>query len=92
MIVAIGVDRIYGFQLFDGSIKSEDFGAFIINILDTYAEIRGNASKYVFYVDNCSTHHALLVKERIYSKVIFMHGPSYTPEFNSVENLFSTYK
>ncbi len=61
MIVAMGVDRIYGFQLFYGSISSPDFAGFIINILDHYDEIKNNRSKYIFYVDNCSTHHSLLV-------------------------------
>ena len=40
MIVAIGFDRIYGYQIFDGSIKQEDFGFFMINILDNHPEIR----------------------------------------------------
>ena len=40
MIVAMGVDRIYGFQLFYGSISSPDFAGFIINILDHYDEIK----------------------------------------------------
>ena len=40
MIVAIGFDIIYGYQIFDGSIKAEDFGFFMINILDNHPEIR----------------------------------------------------
>ena len=34
MIVAMGVNKIFGFQIFLGSIKSTDFAAFIINIVD----------------------------------------------------------
>ncbi len=92
MIVAIGFDNIYGFQIYDGSITAEDYGDFIVNILRNHEEIRLNITKYFFYVDNCSTHHAKLIKEKLTSKVMFFYGPKYTPEFNSVENLFSIYK
>ena len=92
MIVAIGFDRVYGFQIFDGSITAKDYGDFLINILDNYQDIRQNINDYFFYVDNCRTHHAGIIKEKLVNKINFCYGPAYTPEFNSVENLFSIYK
>ena len=65
MIEAIGFDKIYGFQIFDGSITATDYWNFILNIIDFYHEIKNNINKYMFYVDNCSTHHAKLIKEKL---------------------------
>ena len=92
MIVAMGIDRIEGFQIFDRAIKAEDYGNFLINIVHNNDQIQQNIDNYVFYVDNCSTHHAVIVKDKLYDKFHFFYGPPYTPEFNCVENLFSVYK
>ena len=46
----------------------------------------------MIYADNCSTHHAVIVKEKLFDKIHFFYGAPYSPEFNCVENLFSIYK
>ena len=69
MIVAIGFDNIYGFQIYCGSIDSQDYGNFIMNIIHNHDEIRKNIKRYFFYVDNCSTHHAKIIKEKLEKKV-----------------------
>ena len=58
MIVAMGTKKIEGYQIFNGSVTSVNFGFFMLNIIDNNIKIKENLNKYVFYVDNMSTHHA----------------------------------
>lgn len=52
LILAVSKNKIYGGQLFDGSIKGSDFGLFIINILKFNSELMEKLDNVYFYIDN----------------------------------------
>jgi len=57
--------------------------------------IRGTDKKVCAIVDNCSTHHGLLVREWAEKKTDFItifHLPSYAPDLNPVEYLNNNLK
>ena len=56
LIAAIGENQWYGFSLFRGSIKAQDFGWFILNLIKSHSEIKNDIKSFIFYCDNYSTH------------------------------------
>ena len=48
-------------MLFKGSIKSSDFGGFIIILLKHYSKILNRLHNYVFCLDNASIHKAKIL-------------------------------
>ena len=44
-------NRIIGCQLFDGSVLSEDFGGFLIRVIENNSDIRNNLDIVCIYLD-----------------------------------------
>jgi len=47
LIAAVGKDKIYGFQIFQGSLTAKDFGAFLVNVIDNDPHIKTNLFSFV---------------------------------------------
>ncbi len=61
LLVAISTQGILGFQIFDGSVKSGDFGQFMIHLIVNNPYISINLSNFIFYMDNARIHHAKIL-------------------------------
>ena len=82
-------NELLGFQIFDGSVKGEDFGAFVINLINNTEKLNRNLDKMIFFCDNCSVHKVMACKE-LFAKVRFKYNTPYSPFLNPVEELFGT--
>jgi hypothetical protein len=71
LIAAITEDKILGFQVMKGSVKGKDFGAFLVNLINSLPLVN-SLDNYVFFMDNSKTHHAKILKTlRSYLHVVF---------------------
>ena len=60
---AISDEKLLGYMLFKGIIKSRDFGGFLICLLKSYPLITNSLSKYIFCLDNAAIHKAKVLIE-----------------------------
>ena len=79
-------------MIFKGLIEANDFGGFIIRLLQKYPEIEQNFEKTVFYMDNASIHKEKNLKNKLFNKKNILYGPPYTPQFNPIEEFFGLLK
>lgn len=90
-ISMVGALKKSGMQIiypYDGPVNAERFVDFLDNRLKPYIK-----DGDVIIMDNCRTHHALLVKAKLKEisvEAIFL--PPYSPEFNPIEESWSTVK
>jgi len=91
VITAITKEKIIGFQVFKGSIETNEFGAFLAGLVKANPELLKDRSKYVFYMDNAPIHHARSLKPFLkHFNVIY--GAPYSPFLNPIEEIFSSWK
>ena len=84
-------DRILAYQIFQTGTSARDFGAFLINLIQSCNLQENSLDKYVFFLDNSTTHHAKDLKIlRNYLHICF--NAPYTPQLNPIEELFSLWK
>lgn len=74
-----------------GVVTSKDFGGFLINLIKNQDEIRNFLSSFIFYIDNAATHMAKYL-DKIKKNINIMYGPSYSPQLNPIEGVFSLWK
>ena len=84
-------NNLIGMMLFQGSVKSSDFGAFLLFLLKNNNVIKSNLNNYIFYMDNASIHKAnLLNKLKLCVRIKFI--PPYSPMINPIEEVFAIWK
>jgi len=89
MISAITNKGKLRYHFYRGKFNQKVYMDFLMRI------IRGTDKKVFAIVDNCSTHHGLLVREWVEKKKIFItifNLPSYAPHLNPVEYLNNNLK
>jgi len=91
VIAAITNSKIIGYQIFQGSITAEDFGAFLSLLLNHNSDILENSSRYAFFMDNARIHKALLLQPFLKNFDIFFNTP-YSPFLNIIEEFFGLLK
>jgi hypothetical protein len=71
-----------------GSVTSQDFGAFICELLNRYSHIRQNLQGYFWVMDNATIHHASVLYDLFKNFKMCFNAP-YSPFLNPVEECFS---
>jgi transposase len=80
-----GMQELYPY---DGSVDAERFADFIENKLKPHLKAGD-----VLIMDNCRTHHALLLKEKLKELSLeVLYLPPYSPELNPIEECWSVIK
>ena len=75
-LLRISEEKIIGYQLFQESVKAEDYGAFIWQYI---------------YMDNASTHKSQSIKFILDNMHVFYEAP-YSPFLNPIEEVFGIWK
>ena len=91
VIAAISKTELIGYQIFEGSLKAQDFASFLGELIRNNHEIQKNLSKTVFYFDNCSIHKAKL-QHRLFEVINILYAPPYSPFINPIEYFFGLWK
>ncbi len=91
VIAAITKSKVLGFQIYKGSISSEEFGGFIISLLISNPIILEQSSKYILFMDNAPIHHAKILKPFLSNFRILYNAP-YSPFLNPIEEFFGNWK
>ena len=88
LLMAITEEEILKFELHENSINSDIFYEFIKNIIDNL-----NENGYYFLFDNAPIHKSKKIKSLITESGNFIIDlPSYSPNNNPIENVFSLIK
>ena len=91
VVAAITKSKILGYQIFKGSVTSEEFGSFIASLLNANPEIIKDRSRYVFFMDNAPIHKANSLKPLFENFNIAFNAP-YSPFLNPIEEFFGNWK
>ena len=91
VVVAMTAEGYLGFQIFNGSVKSQDFAGFLSSLVSSLALSNPN-DKYVFLMDNAAIHRSKIFKEIVGNQVSILYNAPYSPMFNCIEELFSKWK
>lgn len=83
------IQGIIGYKILDGGFDRTHFFDFIENMI-----LEGKlSSDMVLVMDNVRFHHVNEIKELLRINLIqFVYLPSYSPQFNPIENVFSVLK
>ena len=88
---AVTKDKFLGFQIFKTSVAAQEFGFFLVSLLQKYPEIREDRAEYVFFMDNVLTHKAVAIKDLLAGLNVCYSAP-YSPFLNPIEEVFGTWK
>ena len=50
-------------MVFEESVKSSDFGIFLLEMINNSNDLKNNLDDYVFIFDHCPTHHAKCLQD-----------------------------
>ena len=90
-IVAMINEKIIGLQIIEGSVKSGDFGCFLLKLIKLNFPAKASLNNVVFFMDNAQIHKSDSLKElRNFIKIQF--NAPYSPALNPIEELFSLAK
>lgn len=88
MVGALKKSGMQALYPYDGAVNAEKFVHYVENKLKPILE-----SEDVVIMDNCSIHHAKIVKERLCKLGIsVLYLPPYSPELNPIEEAWSKIK
>ena len=74
-----------------GGVDGSTFGCFICSLIAEYPEILEPSAKMCFVLDNCTIHHARILKNlRSFLKIFFL--PPYSPFLTPIEEFFGLVK
>ncbi len=93
-IAAISSEGLVGVDLELNSVNSDKFIDFIRGtIIPEMQPFDGSNSKSILIMDNCSIHHVRLVKQLLQDAgILLIFLPPYSPDFNPIEETFSSVK
>ena len=93
-IAAISCEGLVGVELTTGSVNAEKFLEFVQGTLIPEMEpFDGSKKKSIVVLDNCSIHHARLVKDALEDAgILVIYLPPYSPDLNPIEEAFSYIK
>ena len=91
LLAAITKERVLGYQVFQGSVKAEDYGSFILELLSSNEQLLYNLKNCVFYMDNARIHKAKVLKPLLSRLTVFYAAP-YSPFLNPIEEWFGVVK
>ena len=91
LLAAVSDDGILGFMVFKGSVKGNDYGAFILKLIDSNEIIKNNLENYVFCMDNARIHAAKAINH-ILLRLNTFYLPPYSPFLNPIEEVFGLWK
>lgn len=84
-------NELLAFQIFRGSVKARDFGAFIINMINSNQYLKDKVDDIVLFCDNASIHKGKVLNE-LFSKIEVVYNVPYCPFLNPIEELFGRWK
>ena len=93
-IAAISCEGLVGVELTTGNVNGEKFLEFVHGTLIPEMEpFDGTKRKSIVVLDNCSIHHARLVKDALQDAgILVIYLPPYSPDLNPIEQAFSYIK
>jgi len=80
-----------GFQIFKTSVAANEFGFFLISLLNAYPDIQERRNDFFLFLDNASSHKAGAIKNLLKQFNLCYSAP-YSPFLNPIEEMFSTWK
>ena len=89
VVAAITNTRFLGFQIFKTSVAAQEFGFFLVGLLNAYPEICQARPEYIFFMDNVRTHKANAIKDLL-SEINVCSSAPYSSFMNLIEEVFST--
>ena len=84
VISAVTSETLMGIQIFEGSIKSGDFGCFILNLIKSTSGMKKALSRFIFFVDNASPHHAEILNP-LKNYINIQYNAPYSSFLNPIE-------
>lgn len=91
VLAAISEEGLIGYQVFNKGVKGQDFGAFIINLINSQNLQENGLNNYVFFMDNASIHKARCWK-KLRDYIIVCFNAPYSPFLNPIEEFFGSWK
>jgi len=91
VIAAVTKEKILCYQIFQGSVKSQDFGAFVLNMITNIDEVKGNLENAILFLDNASIHRAKILSN-LREIISFQFNVGYSPFLNPIEEFFGLWK
>ena len=91
LIAAMTANKMLAFQIFKGSVKANDFGAFISQLFTKITGLKINMKKCVLFLDNASIHRSRNL-EPFLKKFNILYNAAYSPPLNPIEELFGSWK
>jgi len=91
LVAAITKSEVLGYQIFRGSVAAEEFGAFIMSLLQSKPQILESCANYIFFIDGATIHKAKLLKPFLQNFQLFYNAP-YSPFINPIEEYFGHLK
>ena len=91
---AISSEGLLGVELTYNSVDSDKFFDFIRGtLIPNMQPFDGSNSKSIVIMDNCSIHHVEPVKELLQDAgILLIFLPPYSPDYNPIEETFSSIK
>lgn len=83
-------EGLIGFQIFKGSVKSEDFCGFFSNITNYLGHDK--KGDYIFLMDNARIHKSKLFHNAVKKDYAILFNAPYPPMLNCIEEVFSKWK
>ena len=93
-IAAISCKGLVGVELTTGSVNSGRFLEFVQGtLIPEMQPFDGSRRRLIVIMDNCSIHHAQLVKRALQDAgIMVIYLPPYSPDLNPIEEAFSYIK
>ena len=57
-------NNLFGIKIIEGSRVSVNYCIFLLELIDTFMDLRGHLEKIVFLMDNAAIHHSILVEKQ----------------------------
>jgi hypothetical protein len=87
VLAAISEEGLIGFKIFACPITAKNFGGFLIELINSYPNIKNNLNKLIFFMDNASIHKANCLKN-LFSCLQVLYNAPYSPFLNPIEEIF----
>ena len=98
MLMCVGFDKVYNYEIFSGKNNAEKFWTFINNTLIKLSKIqeykiRLRMGKVLIFMDNASIHRNFIVRDGIIKfDIELLYNVPYESSFNPIERVFRAIK
>jgi len=93
LLAAMDINGIIGWMVFQGSVKKEDFFAFMMELVKRYNHTLWKDTNPVFFMDNANIHKSKDFMQKTFNNFFTtLYNAPYSPQLNPIEYCFSKIK